>query len=218
MRSDRGGRDRKVRVKSGKARSPSSQRWLERQLNDPYVARAKREGLRGRAAFKLMEIDDKYRLLRVGARVVDLGAAPGGWSQVAAQRVGAQEGRGLVIAIDILPMAPVPGVQFAPPAEEPPVPTVLLEVPPPALVPPVPTVLLDCAFTERAVPARRAAASAALFRIFIFISSLLDCFRRVAVEAGQGTYESTCCSGVGTSVLAGSDLCPGPHKSARTAP
>jgi 23S rRNA (uridine2552-2'-O)-methyltransferase len=111
MHSDRRGRDRKVRVKSGKARSPSSQRWLERQLNDPYVARAKREGLRGRAAFKLMEIDDKYRLLRVGARVVDLGAAPGGWSQVAAQRVGAKEGRGLVFAIDVLPMVAVPGVQ-----------------------------------------------------------------------------------------------------------
>jgi 23S rRNA (uridine2552-2'-O)-methyltransferase len=111
MHSDRRGRDRKVRVKSGKARSPSSQRWLERQLNDPYVARAKREGLRGRAAFKLMEIDDKYRLLRVGARVVDLGAAPGGWSVVAAERVRAKEGRGLVIAVDVLAMAAVLGVQ-----------------------------------------------------------------------------------------------------------
>jgi 23S rRNA (uridine2552-2'-O)-methyltransferase len=111
MHSDRRGRGRKVRVKSGKARSPSSQRWLERQLNDPYVARAKREGLRGRAAFKLMEIDDKYRLLRVGARVVDLGAAPGGWSVVAAERVRAKEGRGLVIAVDVLAMAAVSGVQ-----------------------------------------------------------------------------------------------------------
>jgi 23S rRNA (uridine2552-2'-O)-methyltransferase len=111
MHSDRRGRGRKVRVKSGKARSPSSQRWLERQLNDPYVARAKREGLRGRAAFKLMEIDDKYRLLRVGARVVDLGAAPGGWSVVAAERVRAKEGRGLVIAVDVLAMAAVLGVQ-----------------------------------------------------------------------------------------------------------
>jgi 23S rRNA (uridine2552-2'-O)-methyltransferase len=111
MHSDRRGRGRKVRVKSGKARSPSSQRWLERQLNDPYVARAKREGLRGRAAFKLMEIDDKYRLLRVGAHVVDLGAAPGGWSVVAAERVRAKEGRGLVIAVDVLAMAAVSGVQ-----------------------------------------------------------------------------------------------------------
>jgi 23S rRNA (uridine2552-2'-O)-methyltransferase len=110
MQSDRRGRDPKVRVKS-RGRSPSSKRWLERQLNDPYVARAKREGLRGRAAFKLMEIDDKHRLLKQGARVVDLGAAPGGWSLVAAQRVGANEGRGRVIAIDVLPMAPVPGVQ-----------------------------------------------------------------------------------------------------------
>jgi 23S rRNA (uridine2552-2'-O)-methyltransferase len=111
MHSDRRGRERKVRVKSGKTRSPSSQRWLERQLNDPYVARAKREGLRGRAAFKLMEIDDKYRLLRVGAHVVDLGAAPGGWSVVAAERVRAKEGRGLVIAVDVLAMAAVLGVQ-----------------------------------------------------------------------------------------------------------
>jgi 23S rRNA (uridine2552-2'-O)-methyltransferase len=111
MNSNRRGRELKVRVKSGKGRSPSSKRWLERQLNDPYVARARREGFRGRAAFKLIEIDDKHRLLRRGARVVDLGAAPGGWSQVAAQRVGAAEGSGLVIAVDVLPMAPVAGVQ-----------------------------------------------------------------------------------------------------------
>ncbi len=111
MSSSRGGRDLKVRVKSGKGRSPSSKRWLERQLNDPYVARAKREGFRGRAAFKLIEIDDKHRLLRNGARVVDLGAAPGGWSQVAAERVGAKEGRGLVVAIDPIAMAPMAGVQ-----------------------------------------------------------------------------------------------------------
>jgi 23S rRNA (uridine2552-2'-O)-methyltransferase len=111
MHSNRRGRDLKVRLKSRKGRSPSSKRWLERQLNDPYVAGAKREGFRGRAAFKLMEIDDKHRLLEQGARVVDLGAAPGGWSQVAAERVGAKEGRGQVIAVDLLPMAPVPGVQ-----------------------------------------------------------------------------------------------------------
>src|SRR5215475_12436300 len=78
-----------VRLKSKKKRTVSQKRWLERQLNDPYVARAKREGLRSRAAFKLIEIDDKYHLLKPGGRVVDLGAAPGGWSEVAAQRVGA---------------------------------------------------------------------------------------------------------------------------------
>ncbi len=102
----------KVRVKSGKSRSQSSRLWLERQLNDPYVARARSAGLRARSAFKLIEIDDKHHLLRSGARVVDLGGAPGGWSQVAARRVGAAEGRGRVIAIDLLAMAPIPGVEF----------------------------------------------------------------------------------------------------------
>jgi len=108
----RGGRDLKVRVKSGKGRSLSSKLWLERQLNDPYVARARREGFRGRAAYKLIEIDDKHHLFKKGARVVDLGAAPGGWSQVAARRAGAAEGRGRVVAIDLLAMAPVPGVEL----------------------------------------------------------------------------------------------------------
>ena len=105
-----GSRQKKVRVRSGN-RSQSSRLWLERQLNDPYVARAKREGMRSRAAYKLIEIDDKARFLKKGARVVDLGAAPGGWSQVAAQRVDAP-GQGRVIAIDLLPMEPVPGVNF----------------------------------------------------------------------------------------------------------
>jgi len=100
----------KVRVRS-RNRSQSSRQWLERQLNDPYVARAKREGMRSRAAYKLMEIDDKTRILKKGARVVDLGAAPGGWSQIAAKRVGAPLS-GRVIAIDILPMEAVPGVDF----------------------------------------------------------------------------------------------------------
>jgi 23S rRNA (uridine2552-2'-O)-methyltransferase len=104
-----GSRELKVRVRSGRRRSQSSRAWLERQLNDPYVARAKREGFRSRAAYKLAEIDDKARVLKKGARVVDLGAAPGGWSQLAASRVG-REGR--VIAIDVLPMTPVPGVEF----------------------------------------------------------------------------------------------------------
>jgi 23S rRNA (uridine2552-2'-O)-methyltransferase len=105
-----GERTLKVRVKTGKNRSVSSKRWLERQLNDPYVARAQREGMRSRAAYKLAEIDDKHRILKAGARVVDLGAAPGGWSEIAAKRVGE---KGRVVAIDILDMAPIPGVTFA---------------------------------------------------------------------------------------------------------
>jgi 23S rRNA (uridine2552-2'-O)-methyltransferase len=107
------GRDLKVRVKSGKSRSLSSKLWLDRQLNDPYVTRAKREGYRSRAAYKLIEIDDKHRFLKPGARVVDLGAAPGGWSQIAAKRCGAAEGKGRVVAIDVLALAPIPGVDFA---------------------------------------------------------------------------------------------------------
>jgi 23S rRNA (uridine2552-2'-O)-methyltransferase len=106
-----GERALKVRVKSGKGRSVSSKHWLERQLNDPYVARARREGFRSRAAFKLSEIDDKHRFLRPGLRVIDLGAAPGGWSQVAAKRVGAPE-KGRVVAIDLLPLDSIPGVEF----------------------------------------------------------------------------------------------------------
>jgi 23S rRNA (uridine2552-2'-O)-methyltransferase len=102
----------KARLKSGKRRSHSSRRWLERQLSDPYVARAKREGFRARAAFKLIETDDKYRLLRKGARVVDLGAAPGSWSEVAAERVGAAHGTGRVVAVDLIEMAPIAGVEF----------------------------------------------------------------------------------------------------------
>src|SRR5215813_2603904 len=109
-KSGRGGRDLKVRVRSHKGRTLASKLWLERQLNDPYVARAKREGLRSRAAYKLAEIDDKNRFLKSGARVVDLGAAPGGWSQVAAKRVGA--GMGRVIAIDLLDMPAIAGVDF----------------------------------------------------------------------------------------------------------
>ena len=113
MTTRTGGRDLKVRVKTGKSRSLSSKLWLDRQLNDPYVARAKREGLRSRAAYKLIEIDDKYHFLKPGTRVVDLGAAPGGWSQIAAKRCGAAEGKGRVVAIDLLAMASLPGVDFA---------------------------------------------------------------------------------------------------------
>jgi 23S rRNA (uridine2552-2'-O)-methyltransferase len=115
--SDRGGgRELKTRVRSGKGRTLSSKLWLDRQLNDPYVARAKRDGFRSRAAYKLAEMDEKFHFLKKGARVVDLGAAPGGWSQVAAARVGAEgapaPGRGRVIGIDLLDMPAVAGVEF----------------------------------------------------------------------------------------------------------
>lgn len=105
-----GRRSLKVRVKTAKRRTASSTRWLERQLNDPYVARAHAEGYRSRSAFKLIELDDKYRLLAPGRRVLDLGAAPGGWSQVAAARVKSSDARPLVVAVDYLDMAPIPGV------------------------------------------------------------------------------------------------------------
>jgi 23S rRNA (uridine2552-2'-O)-methyltransferase len=107
-----GQRQLKVRVKKTLQRSASSQRWLERQLNDPYVAAAQREGYHSRAAYKLLEIDNKERLLKPGKRVVDLGAAPGGWSQVAADRVKSSEGKGQVVAIDLLAMDSVAGVEF----------------------------------------------------------------------------------------------------------
>ena len=106
-----GGRGEHVFV-SGRRR-PSSRRWLERQLNDPYVAEAQRQGFRSRAAFKLMQLDDKAALLKPGMRVVELGAAPGGWTQVATDRVAAVAPRGgrqgRVIAVDLAPMEPVPG-------------------------------------------------------------------------------------------------------------
>lgn len=105
-----GGRSLKQRVKTAKKKTVSQTRWLSRQLNDPYVARAKREGWRSRAAFKLIEIDDKYHLLKPGARVVDLGAAPGGWSQVAVKRIGP---KGRVVGIDLLDIEPIAGVEFA---------------------------------------------------------------------------------------------------------
>lgn len=108
-----GGRPLGRRLKTARGRTPSSQRWLNRQLRDPYVAAAKRAGYRSRAAWKLAELDERFHLLRPGARVVDLGAAPGGWTQVAVERVRAGEpGGGFVLAVDILPMAPVPGAQL----------------------------------------------------------------------------------------------------------
>lgn len=102
-------RDPAVRVKTARGRKPSSTEWLARQLNDPYVQEARRQGFRSRAAFKLLELDDRFHLLKPGARVVDLGAAPGGWTQVAAARVKAAEGRGKVVGIDVLPLDGVAG-------------------------------------------------------------------------------------------------------------
>jgi 23S rRNA (uridine2552-2'-O)-methyltransferase len=96
-----------IRVRTAKGRKVSSQRWLERQLNDPFVREAKAKGYRSRSAFKLIELDDKFHFLKPGARVLDLGAAPGGWSQVAAKRIGA---KGAVVAADVLEIAPLPGV------------------------------------------------------------------------------------------------------------
>ena len=107
-----GGRALKVRVKTARKRSLSSTRWLERQLNDPFVAQARREGYRSRAAYKLIEIAEKFQLFRPGQRIVDLGAAPGGWSQIAAAQTQAREGRGRVIAIDLIDMDMIEGVEF----------------------------------------------------------------------------------------------------------
>lgn len=114
--SGRGQRDLKVKVKTARGRKLSSTRWLERQLNDPYVAAARREGYRGRAAYKLLELDDKYRFLVPGARVVDLGCAPGGWLQVAVKRVnalGEKPGKrvGSVLGVDLQEVEPLAGAE-----------------------------------------------------------------------------------------------------------
>ena len=98
-----------MRVKTARGRTVSSQRWLQRQLNDPYVAEAKKRGYRSRAAFKLLQIDDQFRLLKPGGRVVDLGAAPGGWTQVAVERVKPGKGGGVVVGIDLTPVEPIAG-------------------------------------------------------------------------------------------------------------
>ncbi len=115
--SGRGQRDLFVKVKTARGRKTSSTRWLQRQLNDPYVKRAKAEGFRGRAAFKIMELDDKYRFLVPGARVVDLGCAPGGWCQVAVQRVnalGEKQGKrvGTVLGVDLQEVEPLAGAEI----------------------------------------------------------------------------------------------------------
>jgi 23S rRNA (uridine2552-2'-O)-methyltransferase len=104
------GREMAVRLRTANKRTTSQQKWLQRQLNDPYVARAKAEGWRSRAAFKFIEIDDRYKMLRPGQRIIDLGCAPGGWAQVAAQRVKSTETKPLVVGIDLLPVDPIPGV------------------------------------------------------------------------------------------------------------
>ena len=97
---------KRVKPKNPKSRKASSNKWLERQLNDPFVRAAKTKGYRSRAAFKLSALDDKFHFLRPGSRILDLGAAPGGWSQVARQRVGA---KGYVVAVDISPLEPIAG-------------------------------------------------------------------------------------------------------------
>lgn len=115
--SGRGQRDLTVKVKTAKGRRISSTRWLERQLNDPYVAQARRDGYRGRAAYKILELDDKFRFLVPGARVVDLGCAPGGWCQVAVARVnalGEKSGKriGRVLGVDLQEVDPIPGAEI----------------------------------------------------------------------------------------------------------
>ena len=114
--SGRGSRDLRERVRTARGRKLSSTRWLERQLNDPYVKRARAEGYRSRAAFKLIEIDDRHRFLKPGAQVIDLGCAPGGWCQVAAARVnalGERPGpRGRVLGIDLQEVEPIPGAEI----------------------------------------------------------------------------------------------------------
>ena len=115
--SGRGQRDLRVKVKKAKGKTVAQVRWLERQLNDPYVKRAKSEGYRGRAAFKIIELDDKYRFLVPGARVVDLGCAPGGWCQVAVKRtnaLGEKKGKsiGRVIGVDLQKVEPIAGADI----------------------------------------------------------------------------------------------------------
>jgi len=115
--SGRGRRDLTVKVKTARGRKLSSTRWLQRQLNDPYVQRAQKEGYRGRAAYKIMELDDKFRFLVPGARVVDLGCAPGGWCQVAVKRInalGEKPGKriGTVLGVDLQEVEPLAGAEF----------------------------------------------------------------------------------------------------------
>jgi len=115
--SGRGQRDLRVKVKTARGRKLSSTLWLERQLNDPYVKRAKADGYRGRAAYKILELDDKFRFLVPGARVVDLGCAPGGWCQVAVKRInalGTRQGKkvGTILGVDLQEVESIPGAEI----------------------------------------------------------------------------------------------------------
>jgi 23S rRNA (uridine2552-2'-O)-methyltransferase len=107
-----GARDMRVKVKKAGKLKHSSQLWLERQLNDPYVKRAREMGYRSRAAFKLEEMDDRFKFLKSGHKLIDLGCAPGGWCQIAAARVGLEKGKGRIVGIDLLPVDPIPGVDL----------------------------------------------------------------------------------------------------------
>ena len=115
--SGRGQRDLRVKVKTARGRKLSSTLWLERQLNDPYVKRAQADGYRGRAAYKILELDDKFRFLVPGARVVDLGCAPGGWCQVAVKRInalGTRQGKkvGTILGVDLQEVESIPGAEI----------------------------------------------------------------------------------------------------------
>ena len=115
--SGRGQRDLRVKVKTARGRKLSSTLWLERQLNDPYVKRAQADGYRGRAAYKILELDDKFRFLVPGARIVDLGCAPGGWCQVAVQRInalGTRQGKkvGTILGVDLQEVESIPGAEI----------------------------------------------------------------------------------------------------------
>ena len=107
-----GARDLRIKVKKPAKRSHSSQLWLERQLNDPYVKRAREMGYRSRAAFKLAEMDERYKFLKPGQKLVDLGCAPGGWCQVAGAKIGLENGKGRIVGIDLLPVDPIPHVEL----------------------------------------------------------------------------------------------------------
>ncbi|CAD5255430.1 Ribosomal RNA large subunit methyltransferase E [Bosea sp. 62] len=107
-----GARDLRIKVKKPAKRSHSSQLWLERQLNDPYVKRAREMGYRSRAAFKLAEMDERYKFLKPGQKLLDLGCAPGGWCQVAGAKIGLENGKGRIVGIDLLPVDPIPHVEL----------------------------------------------------------------------------------------------------------
>lgn len=107
-----GARDLRIKVKKPAKRSHSSQLWLERQLNDPYVKRAREMGYRSRAAFKLAEMDERFKFLKPGQKLIDLGCAPGGWCQVASAKIGLDKGKGRIVGIDLLPVDPIPGVEL----------------------------------------------------------------------------------------------------------